>query len=64
MTVLKSGEALEREYQQILEQLPEELPILPLRNTVALPFAIMPLAVGIPRSIKLVEEALAGNRLV
>ncbi|MCS7222485.1 MAG: endopeptidase La [Anaerolineae bacterium] len=62
--MFKSGEAVEREYRQILAQLPEELPILPLRNTVALPFAIMPLAVGIPRSVKLIEEALAGNRLI
>ncbi len=64
MATFKSSDVLEKEYQQILEQLPEELPILPLRNTVALPYAIMPLAVGIPRSVKLVEEALAGNRLI
>ncbi len=64
MMMFKSGEAVEKEYQEILKQLPEELPILPLRNTVAVPFAIMPLAVGIPRSVKLVEDALAGNRLI
>ncbi|NOZ28289.1 MAG: endopeptidase La [Chloroflexi bacterium] len=62
--MFKSGDAVEKEYQEILKRLPEELPILPLRNTVAVPFAIMPLAVGIPRSVKLVEDALAGNRLV
>ncbi len=62
--MFKSGEALEREYKQILAKIPEELPILPLRNTVALPFSIMPLTVGIPRSIKLIEEALAGNHII
>ncbi|HEY63786.1 MAG TPA: endopeptidase La [Caldilineae bacterium] len=62
--MFKSGEALEKEYREILQRLPEELPILPLRNTVAVPFAIMPLAVGIPRSVKLVEDALAGDRLI
>ena len=44
-----------------LEDIPEELPILPLRNTVAYPFMIIPLVVGIPRSVKLVEEALKTN---
>ncbi len=44
--------------------LPEELPILPLRNIVALPMAVIPLAVGIPRSIKLIEEARDGHRLI
>ncbi len=64
MAMFKSGDVVEREYLQILERIPEQLPILPLRNTVALPFAVMPLAVGIPRSVKLVEEALAGHRLI
>ena len=33
--------------EKLIEDLPEELPILPLRNTVAFPFALLPLAVGI-----------------
>ncbi len=44
--------------------IPEELPILPLRNTVAFPFTVLPLTVGIPRSVKLIEEAMQGNRLI
>lgn len=44
--------------------IPTELPILPLRNIVAFPFIVVPLAVGIPRSIRLVEEAAEGNRLI
>ncbi len=46
------------------EQMPNELPILPLRNAVAFPFSVLPLAVGIPRSVKLVEEAMQGDSLV
>ncbi|RME85815.1 MAG: endopeptidase La [Caldilineae bacterium] len=44
--------------------LPGELPILPLRNIVALPMAVIPLAVGIPRSVKLIEEARTGMRII
>ena len=31
-----------------LEDIPQDLPILPLRNTVAFPFLILPLAIGVP----------------
>jgi ATP-dependent Lon protease len=44
--------------------IPKELPILPLRDGVAFPFSVLPLAVGIPRSVKLVEEAMQGDNLV
>jgi ATP-dependent Lon protease len=45
-------------------QIPDELPILPLRNTLAYPFLVLPLAVGISRSIRLIEDALQGRRLI
>ncbi|MFH1139411.1 MAG: endopeptidase La [Pseudomonadota bacterium] len=51
-------------YKDRLANLPPDLPILPLRNTVAFPFSVLPLSIGIPRSIKLVEEALHGDRLI
>src|SRR5919198_2599410 len=47
-----------------LTTIPRDLPILPLRSTLAYPFSVMPLAVGIPRSMRLIEDALQGNRLV
>ncbi len=47
-----------------LATIPSDLPILPLRNTLAYPFSVMPLAIGIPRSIRLIEDALQGNRLI
>lgn len=62
--MLATLKGVEDQAQGLLAKVPEELPILPLRNTVALPFAMIPLAVGIPRSVRLVEEALAGNRLI
>ncbi len=46
------------------ETIPEVLPILPLRNTVAFPFGVMPIAVGIPRSVQLIQEAVQGDRLI
>ena len=45
-------------------RMPAELQILPLRNAVAFPFSMMPLAVGTPRSVKQVEEAMQGDHLI
>jgi len=44
--------------------LPSELPILPLRDTVAFPDTLTPLAVGQERSIRLVNDVLGGNRML
>ncbi len=49
---------------ELIRRIPHELPILPLRNTVAFPYIVMPLAVGIPRSVHLIEDAERGNRMV
>jgi ATP-dependent Lon protease len=43
-------------------QLPDALPVLPLRETVAFPNTMTPLAVGQERSIQLVNDVLAGDR--
>jgi ATP-dependent Lon protease len=45
-------------------QLPETLPVLPLLDNVAFPDTMIPLAVGQERSIKLVDDVLAGNRMM
>jgi ATP-dependent Lon protease len=45
-------------------EIPNELPILPLRNTVAFPSSMVPLSVGVPRSVQLIEDALKGDRLI
>ncbi|NWF68496.1 MAG: endopeptidase La [Chloroflexi bacterium] len=44
--------------------IPAELPILPLRGLVVYPQTAIPLTVGQARSIKLVDDVVAGNRLV
>jgi ATP-dependent Lon protease len=44
------------------DQLPEELPVLPLRNTVLFPEAVAPLAIGEPRSIRLIDDAMNDSR--
>jgi ATP-dependent Lon protease len=43
---------------------PEELPILPLREMVVFPYMVLPLFVARERSIAAVEDALAGDRLL
>jgi len=45
-------------------RLPSVLPILPLRDTVPFPDTLIPLAVGQPRSVQLVNDTLAGNRML
>ncbi|MEA2286062.1 MAG: ATP-dependent Lon protease, partial [Solirubrobacteraceae bacterium] len=44
--------------------LPDTLPVLPLRETVPLPDTLTPLAIGQERSIQLVNDALAGSRML
>lgn len=48
----------------ILAHLPDELPVLPIRNSVPFPFSMMPIVVGTPRSMKLAQDAIDGSRLV
>jgi len=45
-------------------EIPDELAILPLRGLVIFPHTTIPLTVGQPRSIRLVDEAVAGERLI
>ena len=44
--------------------IPDVLAILPLRGTVIFPQAVMPLAVGRPASVRLIQEALQGSRII
>ena len=43
---------------------PTHLPILPLKDTVVFPETVMPLAVGQPRSVKLIDDVLRKDKLV
>lgn len=42
--------------------IPEELPILTLRNTVLFPGVVIPITVGRDKSIKLVQDAYKGTK--
>src|SRR5512138_1370837 len=46
------------------QKYPEVLPILPLRGVVVYPQTAVPLTVGQPRSIKLVDDVVASDKLV
>lgn len=47
-----------------LTEVPESLPILPLRNTVLFPGVVIPITVGRDKSVKLVKEAYRGSRVI
>jgi ATP-dependent Lon protease len=59
-----SGKLGEPDLTDAQMQIPGELPVLPLRDITIYPFMIVPLFVSRDRSIKAVEEALAGNRMI
>jgi len=46
------------------EQVPDVLPILPLRNTVLFPGVVIPITVGRDKSIKLIRDANKGDRMI
>jgi len=45
-------------------EIPGNVPLLPLRNTVLFPGVVIPIAVGRSKSVQLVREAYRGNKLV
>ena len=45
-------------------QVPDSLPILPLRNAVLFPGVVMPISVGRSKSLNLVREAYNGSKLL
>ncbi|GAA4411410.1 endopeptidase La [Nibrella viscosa] len=45
-------------------ELPADLPILPVRNTVLFPGMVIPVTVGRQKSIRLVKKAYKGNRII
>ncbi|GAB4023037.1 endopeptidase La [Spirosoma migulaei] len=56
---LGSPEGLDEDYE-----LPANLPILPVRNTVLFPGMVIPVTVGRAKSIRLVKKAYKGNRII
>ncbi|HEY4330074.1 MAG TPA: LON peptidase substrate-binding domain-containing protein, partial [Phycisphaerae bacterium] len=45
-------------------QVPETLPLLPVRDAVAFPGSVLPLTVGRPRSKRLLDEALTAEKII
>ncbi|PQB04297.1 endopeptidase La [Aureitalea marina] len=46
------------------EEVPESLPILPLRNTVLFPGVVIPITAGRDKSIQLINETNRGNKII
>lgn len=44
--------------------IPDQLPLLPVRDIVVFPYMVLPLFVGRELSVKAIESALAGNRTI
>src|SRR5579872_4225844 len=45
-------------------EIPKELPVLPLRNTVLFPGVVLPITVGRDKSIKAVNDAYKSDKLI
>ena len=46
------------------EEVPDKLPILPLRNNVLFPGVVIPITLGRDKSIKLIQDAYKGNKII
>ncbi len=58
------AEPNERETPTPQAEIPDQLPLLPVRDIVVFPYMVLPLFVGREMSIKAIEAALAGNRMI
>jgi ATP-dependent Lon protease len=47
-----------------VEEIPAELPVLPLKETVVFPDSVTPLAIGQERSVRLIDDVVGGERLL
>ena len=54
----------ESDFQLNKEDIPDEISILPLRNTVIFPGVVAPITAGRDKSIKLINEAQDGTKLI
>ena len=50
--------------EDVSSQIPRNLPLLPIRDLVVFPYMIVPLVVGRDKSVRALDEALKGDRLV
>ncbi|NGP86916.1 endopeptidase La [Fodinibius halophilus] len=54
----------EEEKELTQSEIPDELPILPLKNTVLFPGVVVPITVGRDRSLKLVKDAYESDKTI
>ena len=54
----------EEEENMNTQSYPDELPILPLRNNVLFPGVVIPITVGRDKSIKLIQDANKGSKII
>jgi ATP-dependent Lon protease len=64
MTIIDVGTAPDAPEQADGARLPAQVGVLPLRDAVTFPDLVIPLNVGQPRSIELVNDALRGDRSI
>jgi ATP-dependent Lon protease len=50
--------------RDVTRPVPDVIGILPLRGTVLFPHAVVPLSAGRPSSVRLIEDAMQGSRLI
>jgi len=58
----KSNEKSDKDDKEV--QIPDKLPVLPVRDIVVFPYMIIPLFVGREISIKAIDNALGSNRMI
>src|SRR6185436_9376974 len=56
--------SIEDEEQMNAQDIPKELAILPLKNTVLFPGVVIPITVGRDKSIHLIKEAYKGDKII
>lgn len=56
--------SVEDEEQMNAQEIPKELSILPLRNTVLFPGVVIPITVGRDKSIHLIKDAYKGDKII
>jgi ATP-dependent Lon protease len=56
--------SLDEQLEQGELEIPSTLPVLPLKATVVFPQSVTPLAIGQERSVKLVDDVVAGDRML
>ncbi len=62
--VTKEGDDSSDEKTDEVIQIPSHLPILPLRGMVVFPMTLVPIRVGQARSVRLIDDAVVGRRLI